>query len=87
MNKNLFGIIGCLLAVMLKFCKITAGCNFKYQLLHTRFCLFSVSWIKATGMIHIPIMFCPLTVDLVYSKQHVSKKNPIERRKEMSEFV
>ena len=54
--------------VMLIFCKITAGYNFNHQLLHTRFYLYSVSWIKANGMIYIPIMFCPLTV-LLFEKE------------------
>ena len=48
-------------AVTLQFQNITAGCNFNHQLLHTRFCLSSVSWIKADGIIRIPIMFRPLT--------------------------
>ena len=49
-------------AVTLQFCNITAGCNFDHQLLHTIFCLLTVTWIKTNGMIFIPIMFCPLTV-------------------------
>ena len=40
-------------AVLLQFYKIAAACNFNYHLLHTRFCLLSVSWIKANGMIYI----------------------------------
>ena len=50
--------------VILQFCILTAGCNFNHQLLHTKFCLVSVNWIKANGMIYTPIMFCPLAVEL-----------------------
>ena len=30
-------------AVMIQFCNTTAGCNFNHQLLHTRYCLLSVT--------------------------------------------
>ena len=49
-------------AVMLQFCNITAGCYLNHWSLHTIFCLLSACWIKTNGMIYIPIMFCPLTV-------------------------
>ena len=66
MNKILFATTGNWLfelqpAVMLQCCKITAGCNFNHDLLQTKFHLFSVCWIKANGVIYIPIMFCQLT--------------------------
>ena len=51
-------------AVMLQFCNITAGCYLNHWLLHTIFCLLSVCWIKINSMIYIPIMFCPLTVNV-----------------------
>ena len=50
-------------AVILQFCNITAGCYLNHWLLHTIFCLLSACWIKTNGMIYIPIMFCPLTVE------------------------
>ena len=31
--------------------------------MHTGFCLLSITWIKIKGMICVPIMFCPLTVE------------------------
>ena len=48
------------------FCQLynlTAGCNFNNQLLFSAFCLASVGWIKTNGVIYIPIVFCPLTVE------------------------
>ena len=49
---------------MLQFCNITAGYNFNLQLLLTVFCFLSACWIKTNSMIYMPIVFCPLTVEL-----------------------
>ena len=50
-------------ALMLQLCNITAACYFNHQLMHTGFCSLSITWIKIKGMICVPIMFCPLTVE------------------------
>ena len=44
-------------------CNLTASCNFNNQLLFIAFCSTSMSWIKTNGVIYIPIVFCPLTVN------------------------
>merc|ERR1712105_59940 len=46
---------------------LTTGCCF------TAFCSTSVGWIKTNGVIYIPIVFCPLTVNTVT----VTAKQPI----------
>ena len=45
-------------------CKMTAGCDFHNQLLFTACCLMTVGWIKANRVSSLPILFCPLTVNI-----------------------